>query len=258
MQRLVRSFRKSQTQRGDTIIEVSFAIAIFALVSIISITLMNTGVTMSEANLEATMARNEIDAQAEALRFIQNSYLSEKELISSQQVYKDLWNKIVSQAINPDGKIDKLPVSLAGYTSNNHSGCDAAYNGSTNIYNLKSFIVNTRNIDPANVNKTIVVAKANENIFKATQLSPRVIFSKSSNNSQTNEKSMLETNLYNSVSRVEGIWVTAVKQKSTKPEFYDFHIRTCWYAVGKSTPNTIATIVRLYNPDLQVEKNKAE
>lgn len=34
------------------------------------------------------------------------------------------------------------------------------------------------------------------------------------------------------------------------PEFFDFHIRTCWYAPGVKRPSTIATIVRLYNPEL--------
>ena len=34
------------------------------------------------------------------------------------------------------------------------------------------------------------------------------------------------------------------------PEYYDFYIRTCWYAPGSNDSSTISTTVRLFNPDL--------
>ena len=64
--------------RGDTIIEVILALTIFSLVTVITITMMNLGIANAENALEVTTARNELNAQAEALRFIHSSYISKK------------------------------------------------------------------------------------------------------------------------------------------------------------------------------------
>ena len=66
-------------KRGDTLIEVMLSIAIFSLVAIITINMMNDGLNTAQRTLETEMARNEIDAQAEALRFIHNNYVSERQ-----------------------------------------------------------------------------------------------------------------------------------------------------------------------------------
>ena len=63
---------------GDTLIEVMFAVAIFSMVAISAVAVMNSGMSNAQGTLESTMARNEIDAQAEALRFIQSSYVAER------------------------------------------------------------------------------------------------------------------------------------------------------------------------------------
>ena len=55
---------------GDTLIEVMFSVTVFALVIVVSINLMNGGINTAQKTLEVTMTRNEIDAQAEAIRFI--------------------------------------------------------------------------------------------------------------------------------------------------------------------------------------------
>ena len=65
-------------KRGDTLIEVTFAIAVFCLVSAITMMVMNSDLAAMQATMELTMARNEIDAQAEAIRFIHNNYNSER------------------------------------------------------------------------------------------------------------------------------------------------------------------------------------
>lgn len=66
----------SNLQRGDTIIEVLFAITIFSLVAVGSMSIMNQGTMTAERSLEITLVRSEIDAQAEALRFIHESYIA--------------------------------------------------------------------------------------------------------------------------------------------------------------------------------------
>ena len=65
--------RHLKSKRGDTLIEVMLSISIFAFVAMLTINMMNDGINTAQRTLEAEMARNEIDAQAEALRFIHNN-----------------------------------------------------------------------------------------------------------------------------------------------------------------------------------------
>lgn len=60
-------------QRGDTIIEVLLAITVFSLVSVGAMTIMNQGTNAAQRALEITHVRQQIDAQAEALRALQQS-----------------------------------------------------------------------------------------------------------------------------------------------------------------------------------------
>jgi type II secretory pathway pseudopilin PulG len=222
------------TRRGDTIIEVMFAIVIFCLVSIISITLMNNGVSTAQASLELTMARNEIDAQAEALRFVQNSFSAERNAAS--RPYESIWHSITNQAVEAN-KLGNFPPA----------SCTAA-DTYLNSGDTKAFILNTREVGTSPVLKG---AADSSSIIQPTALYPRLIFGTATDNSDT---TLAETAGLTTLRRAEGIWIIAVKgiipAGKSQPEFYDFHIRTCWYAPGRSVPTTIATIIRLYNPEI--------
>ena len=61
-------------QRGDTIIEVLLAFTVFSLVSVGAMTVMGQGSNASQRALEITLVRQQIDAQAEALRAAQQAY----------------------------------------------------------------------------------------------------------------------------------------------------------------------------------------
>jgi type II secretory pathway pseudopilin PulG len=237
------------TKKGDTIIEVMLAITIFCIVSVLSISLMNSGVSSAQASLELTMARNEIDAQAEALRFIHNSYLAERNLARNGG-YEDLWG-----ALALDNAIDSLDMASFPPAS-----CDLPYGDPTDpatadesLYIDHAYIINYRDIDPYNPNETIIAAGGHidDDTFRTTPLYPRIIFgTEEDDNSEIN---LSDSDGYNQIFAVEGIWVIASKsaaQTHGQPEFFDFHIRTCWYAPGHSVPTTIGTIVRLYNPDV--------
>jgi type II secretory pathway pseudopilin PulG len=65
-----------RSERGDTIIEVIFAVVIFALVAVGSLTIMNQGIATAERALEVTLVRQQMDAQAEALRYIHDVRLA--------------------------------------------------------------------------------------------------------------------------------------------------------------------------------------
>ncbi len=226
------------TRRGDTLVEVAFSIAIFALVCVFAISLMNSGVDTSQASMEISMARNEIDAQAEALRFVQNSFLSERELV--QQEYKPLWNAIKSLAISPSA-IDNLTATP--------DACSDLYQ-SGSVFANNAFVLNTRHLDPSDISSSLI--RYNTGKLTETALYPRIIYREAGGSATENSDELVERGYYDRVQRAEGIGVIAVRgDETSSPEFYDFHIRTCWYAPGRSIPSTINTIVRLYNPEYQ-------
>ncbi|MBQ6355113.1 hypothetical protein IJJ18_01685 [Candidatus Saccharibacteria bacterium] len=244
-------------KRGDTMIEVLFAIAVFALVSVLSIIVMNSGVATVEATLELSMARNEIDAQSEALRYIHNSFLSEREFVNDElgQPYANIWKEL-KKNINSADSDAILPLSI--------NDCKTRYEGtsSENIFSRKTIILNTRKLDPTNPKNTIIsVDSLNaKDIFQPTQLNPRLIFN---NSATTTSEDNTDTKLYESeyftnLKSAEGIWIIPIASSPNldgSPEFYDFHIYTCWIAPGRDYPTTIGTIMRLYNPEL-IEESK--
>lgn len=252
----------SRTYRGDTIVEVTFSIAIFALVSVLSINLMNSGLSTSQATLEVNLARDEIDSQSEALRFIHNSYLSERELSGNSddaRVYRALWQRLTDAVGTGGGGLANDPGTISDF---NISNCSDAYNSSKPefIGSDHAFIINTRKIDPTNPNATIVEYSGSK--FSESKLGPRIIYTGSTGNTDDN---LIENggttsgyNLekpYTTLARSESIWVLAVRSEQTdlntgKPQYFDFHIRTCWYAPSHTYPSTIATIIRLYNPEI--------
>lgn len=256
-------------KRGDTLIEVIFAISIFSLVAILSIVAMNSSINTAQATLEVTMARNEIDAQAEAIRFIHNSYLSERELVDNEQKYRVLWKTLTDTSVGGLSN-DSNQVPDLTYTD-----CNAPYI-STNpgsLFNAKAFIMNTRMVNPNDptffpatatdtqrAHSIIIGYRNNSTMFSASSLYPRVIFAANSftgDNDNSDISVLGGGSEYRHVYRAEGIWVVSIAGTSRPsgvyagiPEFYDFHIRTCWYAPGSNTPSTIGTIIRLYNPEL--------
>lgn len=75
-------------QRGDTIIEVLLAFAVFSMISITSMVVMGQGSNASQRALEITLVRQQLDSQAEALRAAQQAYT-----IASDGVETE-WEKI--------------------------------------------------------------------------------------------------------------------------------------------------------------------
>jgi Tfp pilus assembly protein PilE len=227
---------------GDTLVEVMFAVAIFSLVAISAVAVMNSGLSNTQATLESTMARTEIDAQAEALRFIQSSYVAERrDGADTDGYYATLWHKIVARANDPTEAATQYgPTSCAElYNHENNSG----------IYKLNGFAINVRKIGLSDDAEESLI-KQDEKFF-APATHPRIIY---------DDDALLDNTNSSEAERVEGIFVTAVKDPgSTKVDdtgvksgavYYDFYIRTCWYASGKDLPTTISTVIRLYDPDV--------
>ena len=219
-------------KKGDTVVEVIFAITIFCMIAVISIALMNQGVATAQGSLELSMVRNSIDAQAEGLRFIHNGYTAERTYVNSSHtgstggelLYTEMWNELVNGASN--AAPDFVTTSCAARPST-------------------AFVLNTRNINPGSTPTPKVTGK-----YSDASVFPRILYSQGGYDAE-DSNSTDDINA-TTVASVEGIWIQAVKGAENlyqgKNSFYDFHIRACWYPPGKSVPSTIGTIVRLYNP----------
>lgn len=279
-------------KRGDTIVEVMFAIAIFSLVAIISIALMNMGVRQAEGSLEAVTARNELNAQAEALRFIHSSYISEMTLPTCDsesvignadgkcQQYSKTWQDIIDNAVESDVAEGTGLLSLGRQAMD--GGCEQFYeigdNGQTPLGKVNAFVINTRDVNADryyknngsevhNVSSSYLKNNAdNKNhkpVFQQALLSPRILYTHSGTTRTTDDNISDSTTGdigsdtrvdFDEILNVEGLWVFAVKSKesgsqgSYGPQYYDFYIQACWNPPNASTPSTLDTVIRLYNP----------
>jgi prepilin-type N-terminal cleavage/methylation domain-containing protein len=204
-------------QRGDTLIEVLFAVTVFSLIVVGALSLMNQGVSASRRALETTIARQVMDGQAETLRFLHESYVSEYQ---SGATYN------TSDAVTSPAEQYFMIIQHA---KANPKTAASALNGGTSCPATEpagSFIV-----DPSKA--TLVTNAA---IMQPASIYPELVY-----------------NTSGTLTASRGIWVEAVRSATTSGAtsnagFIDFHIRACWMAQGSAAPVTLGTIVRLYEP----------
>ena len=253
-------------KRGDTLVEVMFAVGIFGMVAIGAISLMNRGLATAQGTLEAAMARQEIDAQAEALRFIRDGYIGEISNSSSAAVdcnssfssYRELWYCIkrqaytVSEIVEEDNKF---------YTRGNASGqaCSELFQKDGHFYVPQhAFVVNPRALNStSNFSNIIKANTASGDVFYTAATYPRLIYGDANADVVLSDAEiaagLVSVRNYSNLSQVEGIWVTAVESESKisgQPEYYDFYIQTCWDSVASNSATTISSTIRLFNPDV--------
>lgn len=204
--------------RGDTIIEVLFAITIFSLVAIGGLSIMNKGTATAQRSLEITMVRQQIDAQADILRFLNSSY------IASAGNYQDgspadIWAELVA-SIDNESTIDSI----------NGAVCPAL---------------------PL-INQAFIFA-----IDSTAGVSKEALDNSNFSNDPATY-SQLRYNEAGDFWKSDGLWIEAHKSdmQSSDPQFnlqknigyIDFYIRSCWNSAGQEMPMFIQTIVRLYEP----------
>ena len=279
--------RSLTAKRGDTIIEVMFAIAVFSLVAVITISMMNLGTANAEGSLELTTARHELNAQAEALRFVHSAYTAELALPTCSapilqkgekcQQYKELWEGIIGHARSsmPDDRAQQDIIDITNTLNNSDPsagdfhgaiGCQRAYepgvfSGDSLLTANKAFVLNIRDLSVApradnsgleNPTRAIISASnGSDNKFVSAPLSARIIYARDGHPNETTEDGYAARNMYNQVSQVEGIWVIAIAGDASGaavPPFYDFYIQTCWNAPNSLAPTILDTVIRLYNP----------
>ncbi|MBR3132226.1 hypothetical protein IKG33_02355 [Candidatus Saccharibacteria bacterium] len=251
-------------RKGDTLIEVMLAVGIFSMVAVVIVSVMSSGTSGAQTALETTLAREEIDAQAEALRFIHSAYISNKSTEDTR--YSALWKSITKKAVN-NRDLSNFDGNILQYTP---SDCSSLYdvNGEAKLY---GFVIDYRQLGNTNAkfdapdddNSVLFTGDASSKLQEATTY-PRLTFSKTEYKNETVLADDLDnSNLY----KAEGIYVIVVKDTGGtqivyddnltrgKSAFYDFYIRTCWYGTDATQPSTISTVIRLYNPDIVDEVN---
>lgn len=238
---------KKPTLRGDTLVEVMFAIGIFAMVAISVTTLMNSMLGKSQSAIEIVMSRSEIDAQAEAIRFIQSS--------NKNDVMREVWKKIADNAIDAGTSSSFDPSS---FLLENVGSCEefndiTAHPGLSHAFYIDTFSLNPIG-DPLAANYVSSNAdRIYRNNIVTADVFPRIYHA-------INDPTLYGSGFIEGAadSQAQGIWVVAVKGHEstglgvlgTDVDYYDFYIQTCWNPVGKATmPNTTNTIIRLRNPN---------
>lgn len=205
--------------RGDTLIEVLFAVAVFSLVAVGGISIMNQGLATSERALEITLVRQEIDSQAETLRFLNASY---------------------NAAYQQDTTIDDYSINTpAGQWAAMAKSIKDLHNLHVSDFGLTA--MGTCPVPPRPAGSFIMNTRSAQFNSSPAKLQPAKIFAQ------------VNYNVANQVVSAEGIWIEAVDSISAdanqaNADYIDFHIRACWDSPGQSPPITIGTIVRLYEP----------
>jgi type II secretory pathway pseudopilin PulG len=205
-----------QKERGDTIIEVLFAVTVFAMVAVGTLTIMNQGTATAQRSLEITLVREQIDAQAEAIRYIHQAYVTSFQAggaapTGTAAEWVKMTNKTTGKGANQ--------ASSFGQTTG--TACPATTPGE------RPFILNARTATVFGTAPAMVPPAG-------ISLPPFA---------------QVQYNADSSVARTYGIWIEAVPSTlANATGFVDFHIRACWESPGSAVPVTLGTIVRLYEP----------
>lgn len=256
-------------KKGDTLIEVALAIGIFSMVAITVVSVTTASTTAAQSSLEVTLTREEIDAQAEALRFIHNAYLAgSQSKDTSQNTYKALWKAIT----------DRTTVGAPKQNFNTLATCNTLYanKGDRTSNRLASntyvgtklpFIINTRQLSTNNPNKIIIKnPTSNSKLFVPAETYPRILYGGQTAAAAQNFYTQTEEG-NNNIARIEGLFIVGYKSTANtkivdydnkenklkianQAAYYDFYIRACWMPPGATKASTISTVVRLSDPDL--------
>lgn len=181
-------------QRGDTMIEVMVAFAVFAMAAVASVAIMNRGLAIAQRSLEITLVRQQIDSQAAMLRYARDNN-------------SPAWQKVKSAAVDA-GSASLFNVSA--------TECPAD-GGAPELGN--SFFIR----DGGNQLEAVLFSEPNPDDFQSAKTY-----------AQFDE------------SAAYGLWVQPVEVAGTDAT-YDMYINACWDTVGGTVPQTVRTIVRLYD-----------
>ena len=214
MLKLLRGSRRT-AQRGDTLIEVLFALTVFSLIVVASMSLMNQGTATSQRALEISLASQAVDNQAEALRYLHDAYVT-----NYQAGYAS------TDGLTVPGAQGQFYTIVHTIDATRRQATAFGGGASCPLIPDDAFVINTRS----------ATVRSGSALFSEASTYPQLVF---------------QTPTSNILTRSEGLWIEGVRSTSGgsgTPGYIDFHIRACWNAPGLSVPSTVGTIVRLYEP----------
>lgn len=194
--------------KGDTLVEVLFAVTVFSMVAVGGLAIMNQGTAAAQRSLEISLVRSEIDAQAEALRFLNAAYIAGYQ------------PGITSYDLStPTGQWSRIQQTVRGAdfaSFSDSSVCEAP---------AGSFIIDTRRAQ---------VVRQVDGLFAHPQTFSQLRYKSTS----YTELESIDGMWIEAISSPD----------SGGSGYIDFHIRACWDALGQSVPASLGTIVRLHEP----------
>lgn len=207
------------SERGDTLIEVLFAVSVFAMIAVGALTIMNQGTATAQRSLEITLVRQQMHAQAEALRYVHAAYVTSYQAGSTNLTGPAAeWAKIRSTyAVGAASKY--------GEVASDKSSCLATVPGTA------PFVMNARTAKIADEGP-MMVAREGESMppFAQVAYDPANPLA---------------------IKQAYGLWIEAdPRGREESAGYIDFHIRACWESPGAGLPMTLGTIVRLYDPTI--------
>ena len=266
-----------RTKTGDTLVEVVLAIGIFSMVGIAAVAVISASSSGAENALEVTLARQAIDEQVEALRYIHTSLLvGVRSDISDSNKYRDLWDRITAGAVDVTS-YERYKKFINDYAS--YSSCAEVYDTLREMSGQESgpFVINPRQMYLGDygaempwkkqsmlgrvISEGVVSEGQAETVGKLAEAVtvPRLVYENSSD-------TIAGLNGTGSgLDKAEGVFIMAVRDQGTTTvvdtnpgetttvnnsaaAFYDFYVRSCWFEAGADRPSTISTLVRLVDP----------
>ena len=268
--------RSDYCRKGDTLVEVTIAIGIFALVAISVVSVVNISTSGAQSALEETLTREEVDSQAETLRFIQSAYInddddsakcssadSESKICLYQAIWKEATDYADANMIGDSGEVR----SDFDYEFKPTS-CDDIYNDDY-LANQNAFIIDIKKLneyDGAYTNKDVNIfaqqvvrsAEQNGDLFVPATTYPQLVYTEYN---VGDGDDLIDDSSRSVLDKAAGMYIVGVRDKNTtaivggdgtvenKAAYYDFYVRSCWYNAGSETPSTVSTMLRLRDPD---------
>ncbi len=195
-------------QRGDTIVEVIVSFTIFSMLAVAGLALMNQGTATAQRTLEISLVRQQIDSQADALRYVN------RELVAGNGNARGTWTAITSKEI--DGNL------LQSFDSISDSERCIMPAVNQNAFAIDLNRISDFDSVPSDIPLLLRIESA-ETYARIDQIAA--------------SGSVIP----------QGVWIVAVKGDNNA-NYHDFHIRACWISPGQGTPMKLGTIVRLYEP----------
>lgn len=198
------------SRRGDTIIEVLLAVTVFSAVAVGALSVMNRSVAITQQSLEITQVRQQIDTQAELLRYL-HAVRTGSTGANAEWTNLRTWALAnATTTIDPTGLVDGKCRTSAGQLPGGF-----VINPATAI---ATPLTDTPLVEPATYAKV--------DLLSSGAARPAGLWV---------QAKYVNTSPAASADQYGG--------------YIDFYIQSCWNSIGSNTPMTISTTVRLYDPD---------